>query len=295
MTNDNGPILVIGATGQQGRATTYRLLESGRRVKAFVRDPQAPAALALRDAGADLVVGDLDDSASVRAAMDGSYGVFLMLTMMTGPHITAEGIANEERRGRAVADIAAESGIEHLVYSSLRGAGENSGVEYYAAKENIEAHIEKLGLPATILRPVFFMDNFGAYNRPVVDGNGELIVNLAVREDIPMSLISVHDIGAFAAIAFARPDDYRGRIVPLAGDRLTPPQIAETFGRAADLPARSLRIPVEQVAAFDAQVGKMFAYFNERPDEAIDTAALRAHHPGLMDLATWLRATDWKP
>ncbi|MFQ6327981.1 NmrA family NAD(P)-binding protein [Nocardia sp. CWNU-33] len=120
-------------------------------------------------------------------------------------------------------------------------------------------------------------------------------MNLAVREDIPVSLISVQDIGAFAAIAFDRPADYRGRTVPLAGDRLTPPQIAETFGRAAGLPARSHQVPIEQVRALDEQVAKMFTYFNERPDAPIDVAALRKDHPGLMDLPSWLRSTDWKP
>lgn len=74
-----------------------------------------------------------------------------------------------------------------------------------------------------------------------------------------------------------------------------PPQIAETFGRTAGLPARSCQVPIEQVRAFDEQVAKMFSYFNERPDEPLDLAALRAEHPKLMDLATWLRETNWKP
>ncbi|WP_330249674.1 NmrA/HSCARG family protein [Nocardia sp. NBC_00565] len=294
MTGDKGPVLVIGATGQQGRATTARLLESGWEVHAFVRDLAAPAARALRESGANLIEGDLDDIASVRAAMDGAYGVFMMLTMMTGMHITAEGGAAEQRRGTAVADIAKESGIEHFVYSSLKGAGENSGVEYYAAKEAIAAHINLLGLPATVLRPVFFMDNFNAFNRPVLDEQ-ELVLNLAVRADIPISLISVHDIGAFAAIAFDRPEQFLGRTVPIAGDRLTPPEIAETFGTVAGLPARSVQVPIEQVRAFDEQVGKMFNYFNERPDEPLDIAALRKDHPKLMDLGTWVRETNWKP
>ncbi|MGW4235165.1 NmrA family NAD(P)-binding protein, partial [Streptomyces sp. NPDC004980] len=41
MSNDNEPVLVIGATGQQGRATTTALLERGARVRAFVRDPES--------------------------------------------------------------------------------------------------------------------------------------------------------------------------------------------------------------------------------------------------------------
>lgn len=295
MTNVKGPVLVIGATGQQGRATTQHLLERGWEVRAFVRNLEAPAAVALRAQGANLVEGDLDDTESIRAAMDGAYGVFMMLTMMDGIHITTEGIAAEGRRGTRVADIAKEFGVAHFVYSSLRGAGQNTGVEYFAAKEAIETRIGELGLPATVLRPTFFMDNLNGFNRPVLDENGELVVNLPVRGDIAISLISTHDIGAYAAIAFDRPERFLGRTVPLAGDYLTPPEIAEVIGRHAGLPARSNQVALEQVRAFDKHVGQMFTHFNERPDGPLDIAALQAEHPGLLDLAAWLRLVGWKP
>jgi uncharacterized protein YbjT (DUF2867 family) len=287
-------VLVIGATGQQGGATARHLLERDRTVRALVRDPASPAAMALRRAGADLVAGDLDDPTSLRAAMEGAHGVFLVLTMMAGPRISPEGVVAEERRGRAVADLARHSGIEHLVYSSLNGASARSGIPYYESKARIEEHIHALGVPATILRPVSFMDNFATYNRPVLH-DGELVVNLAVRPELPMQLISVRDIGAFAAIAFDRPDQYLGRTVEIAGDVLTPPQIAETFGRACGLPARFRQTPIEQVRAFDVQLAQMFTFFNEDPSELAGLPALQAEHPGLMRLETWLRETGWKP
>jgi uncharacterized protein YbjT (DUF2867 family) len=115
MADHKGPVLVIGATGQQGSATAQHLLERGRMVRALVRDPASPAANALQRAGANLVVGDLDDPASLRTAMDGAHGVFLVLTMMAGPRISPEGVVAEERRGKAVADLAQASGIQHLV------------------------------------------------------------------------------------------------------------------------------------------------------------------------------------
>ena len=111
MPDRKGPVLVIGATGQQGGATARHLLGRDRMVRALVRDPASPAARALRRAGADLVVGDLDDPASLLTAMKGAHGVFLVLTMMVGPRISPEGVAAEERRGQAVADLARESGI----------------------------------------------------------------------------------------------------------------------------------------------------------------------------------------
>jgi uncharacterized protein YbjT (DUF2867 family) len=183
----------------------------------------------------------------------------------------------------------------HLVYSSLRGAGRNAGVDYYAAKEAIEARIHETRIPATILRPTFFMDNLQGFNRPALDDNGELVVSLAVRSDIAVALVSTADIGAFAAIAFDRPADFTGRTVELAGDYRTPPEIAEIIGRHAGLPARSHHVPVAQVMAFDEHVGQMFARFNDGPGGPLDIASLRAEHPGLMDLATWLRRVQWRP
>lgn len=290
----HGPVLVVGATGQQGGATARQLLRRGRRVHALVRAPDSPAATALHRAGATIVIGDLDDPAKLRMAMAGVDGVFLALTMMVGPKISSEGVAAEVRHGAAVADLAQECGIRHLVYSSIHGADAHSAIPYYESKALIEKHIRALGLPATILRPVFFMDNFATYNRPVRDG-GDLVVNLAVRADLPMQLIAVRDIGAFAAIAFDRPDRFLGRTVEIAGDSLTPAQIAATFGRACGLPARSRQTPIEQVRAFDEQLARMFAFFNEHPAQPVDLAALRAEHPDLMRLETWLRTTGWTP
>ena len=294
MADHQGPVLVIGATGQQGGATAQHLLERDRTVRALVRDPASPAAHALQRAGAILAVGDLDDPASLRSAMEGTQGVFLVLTMMVGPRISPEGVAAEERRGKVVAGLAQESGVGHLVYSSLSGASARSGIPYYESKARIEEHIRALGLPATILRPVSFMDNFATYNRPVLEDR-ELVVSLAVRPELPMQLISVRDIGAFAAIAFGRPDQFLGRTVEIAGDILTPPQIAETFARVCGLPARFRQTPIEQIRAFDAQLAQMFTFFNEHPAELADLPALREEHPGLMRLETWLRATGWKP
>src|SRR4051812_34809748 len=115
------PVLVIGATGHQGGATVRELLARGRTVRSFVRDPDHPAAVALRSAGAHLVRGDLDDPDSVRAALLGVDGVFLVLSPLSGAAITPDGLRAEQRRGRTVADLCAEAGIGRLVYSSVAG------------------------------------------------------------------------------------------------------------------------------------------------------------------------------
>jgi uncharacterized protein YbjT (DUF2867 family) len=294
VTHQEGRVLVIGATGQQGGAAARALLERGRAVHALVRDENKPAARLLREAGASLVSGDLDDRESVRAAMSSVSGVFLALNMMTGPRVTAEGVAAEERRGKAVASLASEAGIGHLVYSSIAGAGQPTGIPHVDSKTRIEEHIRALGLPATVLRPVSFMDNFSSFNRPALDG-GELVISLALRPQTRLPLIATRDVGVFAAIAFEHPGRYLGRRVDLAGDCLTGPQIAGVFAGACGRPARFAQLPIGQLRAFDPEVAKMFEWMDTREMAVPDLATLRADHPGMLTLQDWLRTTDWKP
>lgn len=294
MADGTGPVLVIGATGQQGGAVARELLARDRAVHAFVRDPAKAAARSLRAAGARLVIGDLDDPASLRNAMGDVHGVFLVLNMMTGPHVTLAGVAAEERRGTLVAQIAKETRVAHLVYSSIHGAGLRTGIAHVDSKGHIEERIRALDLPATFLRPASFMDNFATYTRPqVIDG--ELVVGLALRPTTRLSMTAIRDIGVFAAIAFDRPEDFLGPPVEVIGDQLTGPAIAETLGSACALPARFQRQPIEGLRAFDEEVAKMFEWFDERAVAAPDFAALRADHPGLLTLAAWARETGWKP
>ncbi|CAN5356971.1 hypothetical protein BH24GEM3_BH24GEM3_11210 [soil metagenome] len=69
-------ILVTGATGKQGGATAHHLLRRGYRVRALTRNPSQPAATTLREQGAEVVEGNLDDRASLERALEGAYGVF---------------------------------------------------------------------------------------------------------------------------------------------------------------------------------------------------------------------------
>jgi uncharacterized protein YbjT (DUF2867 family) len=294
MADRAGPVLVIGATGQQGGAAARALLERGRAVRALVRDESKPAARRLRDAGASLVIGDLDDPGSVRAAMSSVSGVFLALTMMTGPRVTLDGVAAEVRRGQAVAGLASEAGVPHLVYSSISSAGDHTGIPHVESKARIEERIGELGLPATILRPVSFMDNFASLNRPVLD-DGELVVGLPLRPQTRLPLVATRDIGVFAALAFGDPQRYTGRRIQVAGDCLAGPQIAAVFGRVCGRPARFRPVPIGQVREFDEQVARMFEWMDSRPSGEPDLAALRADHPGLMTLEAWLRATGRPP
>ncbi|WP_436891747.1 NmrA family NAD(P)-binding protein [Nocardiopsis dassonvillei] len=272
---------MTGATGGQGGAVTRALLGRGQGVRALVRDPGAPAARALAALGAEPVTGDLDDPASLRAAARGVDGVFSVQPC----DLAAPDPATEIKRGRNVADAATDAGA-HLVYASAAAAGHGSGVAHFDSKEEIEAYVESAGVPATVLRPVFFMENWRyMLPEPVA---GERVVPLALDADTPLQMIALADIGRIAASVFAAPDEFAGRRIDIAGDELPVHRIAEVFAAADGVPTRFERLPDEELRAQSPQVARMYAWINGRGFGA-DLAALRARHPGLLTLKAWLR------
>ncbi|GII52083.1 NmrA family transcriptional regulator [Planotetraspora thailandica] len=282
-------IVVVGATGLQGRAVTAQLLADGWQVRAITRNPDAPAARALAQAGAELARAEMDDVASLIGAAEGAYGLFSVQPTVGSPGTPAGFSAQDEVRwGRNVADAAHAAGVRHLVYASLAGAGRHNTEKLpqnTINKWRIEQHITRLGLPATFLRPVSFMENYtGAYH--LHDGT----VATAFSADVPQQIMAVDDVGAFAALAFSRPDEWIGRAVDLAGDELTPRQIAADISASIDRPLPYIQIPIEAIAQAGAEFAYAYTWLNDRGYRA-DVAFTRALHPGLMDLRTWLQRT----
>jgi len=282
MSNSDKLIVVTGATGQQGGATARHLLTQGWRVRALVRDPNKPAAQELAAKGAELAQGDLDDRASLDRALRGAYGAFSVQTFM-GP----AGPVGETRQGNGLADAAKAAGVQHFVYTSVGGADRKSGLPHFESKWQIEEHIRALGLPATILRPVFFMENL----RSPWMGPREGVLAIGLRPTTSLQMIAADDIGAFAALAFARPQEFVGKTVELAGDALTMPQVADALTRVSGQPVRFVELPLEQVRSFNAEMGDMMAWFNDH-GYAADIPALRRLRPELLTFETWLRQTS---
>ncbi|MCA2228666.1 NmrA/HSCARG family protein [Nonomuraea aurantiaca] len=271
-------VLVTGATGNQGGATARHLLADGWRVRALVRDESAPAAAALAAAGAELVRGDLDDRASIEAAARGVYGIYSVQSAND----------NEIAQGKNVADAAKAADVRHLVYSSVGGVESQNSfyVEHgWGAidKWQIEQRIRELGVPATILRPAGFMEDFTSPARFFQNGS----LNVPWHDDLVMQLIAIDDTGAFAALAFADPDTYLGQAMEIIGDRLTAPQIADALSTAAGRRIPHTRIPLDVLWEHDPEVAKVFTWANETYYDT-DLEPLRKANAALTDFSSWL-------
>lgn len=277
-------ILVSGATGQQGGGVARELLDRGFSVRALTRDANSPAAKELAGLGAEIVEGDLEDRSSLERALEGAYGVFSVQQFWG---IGAEG---EIRQGTALADAAKAAGVSHFVYSSVGGAHRATGIPHFDSKWQIEKHAREIGLPLTVLRPAFFVQNWEMMRGPILGGT----LPQPLDPDKPFQMIDSGDIGFFAAMAFENPETWIGREVDISGDELTMPQIAETFSRVTGKDINYFQVPWDQ---FEEQMGEeyavMYRWFNDVGYEA-DVPALKNEHPGLISFEQYLRGHGWE-
>lgn len=295
MANREREILVTGATGTQGSAAVRHLLRRGYRVRALCRNPERPAARALADAGVRLVPGSFDDRGSLDAAVAGVYGVFGVQNFwegFPGPHLGFDG---EVRQGRSLLDAAKAAGVQHFVQASSAGAGGPTGVPSTDSKREIERYARSIGMPATFVRPVFFMDNFDnpgwGFMGPILEGRLELALSPHTR----LQLIASDDIGHFAAEAFTHPREYIGAYIELAGDELSMLEIAETFSRVMGRPVQFTGSAenIERLRGFSEELSLIFGWFEKEGFQAF-IPALRALHPGLLTLEAYLRRAGWE-
>ena len=280
-------ILVIGATGNQGGGLVGHLLASKDwHARGMTRTPDSDAARALAARGVEVVAGDMDDSTTLDTAMQGAYGVFSVQG-----EAPEDDKMHEARQGIAVADAALRAGVSHLVYTSSCGAKEpDRGVSYWDAKRAVAAHIREIGIPHTIIRPVSFKENYVA-NRAAIESG---VIRGLLTPDKTLQVISGHDIGAFAAAAFAHPEEYLGQGIDIAAETLTMPDIAAALGRVAGHEVTYQQIPQEEwgnVAPSGLAMNSWYQTYGY--DEDIPALKARWGIP-LLTFEAWLRAIGWR-
>src|SRR5262249_40495343 len=154
MVHSDKPVLITGATGRQGGAVIRHLLPKGWKLRALTRNSSNPAAQDLARQGIEVIQGDLEDPASPERAARGAYGIYSVQDFWS------VGAKREVLQGKNLADAAKNARVEHFVYSSVGGAERNSGIDHWESKWEVEKHIRQLGLPATMVRPAAFMENY---------------------------------------------------------------------------------------------------------------------------------------
>jgi uncharacterized protein YbjT (DUF2867 family) len=280
-------VLVTGATGQQGGAVARALIKKGHKVRALTRKPDSQGALELKKLGAELAVGNFDDRDSLVRAMTGVDAVFIMSTPFEA------GMDTETRQGISAVDAAKAAGVKHVVFTSVGGAHQKTGIPHFDSKFRVEEHLVKSGLPYTIIAPVFFQENLVG---PLFGGGlKQGVVAMALPAKRSLQQISVEEIGAFGALVIERRDHFLGKRLDIASNELTGEQLAEVFSRVSGKPLKYVAVPVEQVRAMSEDMAIMFEWF-DKVGYSANIAALRREYPevGWRSFEDWARTQDWK-
>ncbi|TZG27894.1 SDR family NAD(P)-dependent oxidoreductase [Sphingomonas montanisoli] len=247
-------ILVTGATGGQGSATARACLKRGMRVRALVRDAEKPVARDLAALGAELVVGDYANPASIARAVEGVNALF-SLQLDNAPVTHVETLLN----------AALAAGVEHVVQSTVSATGLHESFPgwtdpsiwpdywdgrhaYWELKAAEERLVRAAGFQRwTIVRPPMIVDNAIAFARvlfPRLASHGEILT--AVPEGVKVPYISYASIGEAAATAIANPDRFAGAILEIADDELTDEAMADALAAASGKPVKVVRASPER-------------------------------------------------
>ena len=275
--NSERIILVTGATGRQGGSVYRHLQKKGFRLRALVRDTNSNQARRLIGSGQEVFQGSFDNSDSLVRAMTGVYGVFSVQSYT----------AREMEQGVAVIEAAKRRNVSHFVYSSVGAADEETGIPHFESKIKVEEHLRSSGLQYTILRPVFFMENWQR-------GFGESIRNGQLQQPLSpttrLQMVAVDDIGAFAALAFEHPGQWKNRLLSLAGDELSMQQITEAFSRRSAKDLTYVQVSWDQ---FEKNMGRdltiMYHWFQENGFH-FNIDEVRREYPLTHDFNRWLDA-----
>lgn len=272
-------ILVCGATGQQGGAVARSLLSRGQKVRVLTRSPEK--ARNLEKLGAEIVRGDFEDEYSVDKAIRGMDGVFLMGTPFE------KGMEAEVEQGKVVIEACRDHGTPHLVYSSVCAANRGTGIPHFESKAKVETILKGSGQPYTILRPVWFMENFSSpWMKPSIDSG---VLSTPIQPGIKLLMIAVADIGEFATEAFLRPFEFIGKEIDIAGDELAIEDIARLISCAVNREVLYKPIPEEKAEEMVGEdFARMYRWFNEQGYK-VDIEELRSRWGiRLTSFSRWL-------
>lgn len=274
-------IAVVGATGRQGGQVVRHLLVDGWHVRALTRKPRGKSAAMLTELGADVVEADLEDPRSLDSAFAGAHGVF----NVQAPH--SGSIEIEIRQGTNAARAAERAGVRHVVYGSAGPGEAKTGIEQWDAKIEVARQMRELGLPLTVLRPMAFMELMVDPTFYPQSSTWYTMPKLAGLEcGIPW--LSVRDLGAIAAKAFADPESFIGKDLRLAADVKSLAECKAIFRDVKNKNPPRFPMPLFLFRKFVGDdVLNMWRWLRVNPVE-LDTVPTYEIHPEAMDVRTWL-------
>src|ERR1700692_1210458 len=225
-------ILVTGGTGRVGSEVVKELQKRRADIRLLVRKDDAPT-----PTGDETAIGDLLDPVSVEKAMDGVDKLYLLNAVLP----------DELTQGLIAYDLAKRRKLRHVVYHSVFRVEHFKDVPHFASKLAIESALREFGVPFTIIRPNYFIQN-DATLKDALTKTGIYPMPLG---QVGISAVDIRDIAEAAAIALTS-DRHFGKTYNLNGPEvLSGPMMASIW---SGLLGKEIRYSGDDMDAFEEQM-----------------------------------------
>jgi len=250
------------------------------------------------------VSADVDDPQSLVKAFEGAYGAFCVTFFWE--HFSPE---KEIQHAKNMADAAKESGIKHVIWSTLEDTRkwvplsdnrmptlmEKYKVPHFDAKGESNAFFTDLNLPVTILNTSFYWENFIYFGMgPKKGEDGKLAITFPMG-DKRLPGISAEDIGKSAYGIYKKGPEYIGKTIGISGEFVTGSQMAATLSKAMGKEIVYNDVPPEVYRSFGfpgaEDVGNMFQFkrdFESEFTRGRNIPETKMLNPDLQNFETWV-------
>jgi len=261
------------------------------KVRLATRDVNSEKAKALAAKGVEIVNASYDDYPSLVNALKGAYGAWFITTIWE-----VKDPAKEIAQGTNVAKAAKESGLQHLVFSSL-GTAREFGIDLpaFEDKVDIENVIRGLGIPHTFVNVAWYFNNLITFGKPQkFDPNGPYVVAVPIG---PHGLpgIANSDVGEIFAQIFDHREEYLNKKIGIASVMLKDTQeIADAFNEVF-APAKFVAVSDfeafrKATEGFGPTMYNMYKYYDRSKNSGYDVELSRKLNPKAQTLKEFLLA-----
>lgn len=235
MTNVS-KVLVTGATGNTGSGLVPALRSAGVDVRVLVRSESK--AQALKQMGVEIVVGDLDQPKTIGPAVEGVDKIYLLT--WNGP--------TQAQQAENVIKAAKQAGKPHIVRHSMWGSEKSRIIKQ---GNQVEEAVKSSGLPWTLLKPTFFMQNTMMAAKTIAS-DGVIYWDMG---DGKLGMIDVRDI-VDAAFAVLTGSGHEGKSYILTGPQaISMHEVASTFSKVLGKNVKYVNVPGEAALASMTSMG----------------------------------------
>lgn len=268
-------LLVVGANGVLGSATSKFFLRNGFKVSALIRNREK--AIDLEKAGATILLADITNPASLRDIFKEIDVVVTAAHGMLGTgRNRSQNVDNEGHK--LIINEAKRSGVKHFIYTSINSASPDHPIDFFRTKYLIEQYLISSGLNYTILRLPAFME-WHVYNllaKNIVEKRKATILGKGIN---PTNFIAVKDI-VTAIDKIALNENYYNKIISLAGPQnISRNEIADLYGKALNIKPKVRHVPIQLLKILSvlfqpihpgiARIMRLSIY-TEKSDETMD-------------------------